>query len=144
MPPRRHAACDVDDVFEARALEDAGGDGGAVAAAADQRQRRVAGQFGEVFDELAAHDVARPTDVAALPLVVGADVHDVHRRLLPDLDELGGRELADVGHRIAGRNPLLDPPLQIPPHVVQTDARQRAHGLLQGSLREPTSRIGVS
>ena len=57
--------------------EDAGGDGGAVAGAADDRERAVARDFVEPLRQLARHDVLRARDVTGVPLVIGAHIEHV-------------------------------------------------------------------
>ena len=64
MLPRGHAAGHAGDIREAGALEQAGGDAGAIATAADCDDRSVAGQVGRGVLEVAEHDVTGAGDMA--------------------------------------------------------------------------------
>src|ERR1700761_2604888 len=76
--PGADALADVDHVGEALALEDRGGEARALAAAADRRDRAVAGQLVDAPGEGAVGDVEAAGDVLGLVLGVLADVED-HR-----------------------------------------------------------------
>ena len=136
-------------LVEAGALEDAGGDGRAVAAAADQRQRdAVARQLGERARRARRPSRAGARDVAVAPLVVGAHVDDVHRRPRGSSTiSSAGVSLSDVCvTRIAGRDPLSRCRPSRYPRTSSRPTRtsERTAGLACGSLRDATRRIGVS
>src|SRR6201999_4357231 len=61
--PGADALADVDHVGEALALEGRGGEAGALAAAADRRQRPIAGQLVDPLGEGAVRDVEAAGDV---------------------------------------------------------------------------------
>ena len=86
VAPGADALADVDDVGEALALEDRGGEAAALAAAADRRDRAVAGQLVEAAGEVAVGDVEGAGDVLAGVLGGVADVED--QRRLGALDPL--------------------------------------------------------
>ena len=79
VAPGADALADVDDVGEALALQDRGGQAAAFAAAADRRDRAVAGQLVEALGEVAVGDVERAGDVLAGVLGGVADVEDQRR-----------------------------------------------------------------
>src|SRR5688572_4886632 len=74
--PCRHSAGDVADVVVAVALEERGGDGAAVAGAADHRDRTVLGYLFIAVLHHPAVDVSGAVDVAGGPFAAGADVED--------------------------------------------------------------------
>ena len=76
VAPGADALADVDDVGEALALEDRGGEAAALAAAADRRDRPLAGQLVEAAGEVAVGDVEGAGDVLVGVLGVVADVED--------------------------------------------------------------------
>src|SRR3954452_18628885 len=78
LAPGSDPLADVDDVGEARALEDRGSQAAALAAAADRRDRAVAGQLLEAAGEVAVGDVEGAGDVLARVLRGVADVE--HQR----------------------------------------------------------------
>src|SRR5262245_39424523 len=84
--PSTHAAHDVQDLLNARGLQQTRGDCAPLTAAADQRDRSAALQLGGVLRDMREGDVERARDVPSLPLVSLAHVHDpwwgIHSELL--------------------------------------------------------------
>src|SRR3954471_19819991 len=97
--PNADAATDVDDL-EAGALEDRGGEAAAFAAAADRRDRAVAGQLVEAAGEVAVGDVERAGDVLACVLGVVAHIEDNRGGVAVDAArQLVGIDQLDPAHR---------------------------------------------
>ena len=106
VAPDADALADVDDVGEALALQDRGGEAAALAAAADRRDRPVARDLVEAPREVAVGDVEGAGDVLGRVLGGVADVEDQRRlRALGPRRQLVGVDQLDPRHR-----PLLDPP----------------------------------
>src|SRR3954451_22288908 len=79
LAPGADALADVDDVVEPCPLQDRGRQAAAFAAAADRRDRAIAGQLVEVVGEVSVGDVQRAGDVLARVLGRVADVEHERR-----------------------------------------------------------------
>ena len=123
FPPDADALPDVDDVVEAFPLEDRRGEAAALAAAADRRDRPIAGQLAEPPRQVAVGDVERTGNVLRGVLGRVADVEH-QRRLGPRGDPpappgRSARSAAPAGPRA----PRGHAALQEPAHR-QPDRRQ--------------------
>src|ERR1019366_10159335 len=106
--PRVHAASDPADVREAGRVEESSSDAGAIAAAADHRDRAVARQLGQAAGEVAGANVPRAGDMASLVFACLADIQHERRIGVSTLDYLG--QFADAQTAVGfGRQTGPDP-----------------------------------
>src|SRR5919204_1453989 len=112
----------VDDVLDARAAQERGGERAAVAGGAGDGERLVAREVGwRPVAELVVGDVDRPFDVALLPLVVLAHVEERHLSHAEPLGEAFGVDRRCRGGREVGRLPRGDPARDEAAQVAEAD-----------------------
>ena len=129
VAPGADALADVGDGGEALALQDRGGEAAAFAAAADRRDRPLAGQLVEPPAEVAVGDVGRAGDVLGGELGGVADVED--QRGLGPVD--AGRQL----RRVDQLDPLHGPAVGAPgghPAFEEAEHRQPDRGQQLGGV----------
>src|SRR5689334_11976828 len=127
--PCRKATGDLRDGGESSSLQQAGGDGGTIAACAIYQQRAIFGEGLEIVREAAERKRDAAFDGALLVLSRGADVHS-ERRLCGG-KQIGGVGSADAlshGDEFGSRFETLQAVREIANDVIEADAAEADGG----------------